>query len=140
MIFVFLLGCWFLQISTYISSKVRVPGWSASIHDWTTACVFYYCRTYRGRVKVFSSPTAKTPGQVEQLERVVQGDCAAPQRLRLGRRRRAGAGGDTAPQHHGYVAQPLQEWPWRERRAGAGRGTALQHHGHVAQPLLQRPV
>jgi hypothetical protein len=37
----------------------------------------------------------RASGQVERIERLVQGDCASPQQLRLGRGLRADAGGDT---------------------------------------------
>ena len=76
----------------------------------------------------------RASGQVEGLERVVQGDCAAPRQLPLGRWRRAGAGRDTAPQHHDCVAQHRRESPGGGRGAGAGRGTAHLHHAHVARP------
>ena len=65
-------------------------------------------------------------GQVGRLERVVQGDCSAPQKLRLGRGRRAGAR-DTAPQHHDFVARP-------QRRAEGGR---WQRHC-ASTPRLRR--
>jgi hypothetical protein len=89
------------------------------------------------------SPVPKRPraaGQVERLERVVQGDCAAPQKLRLGRARRAGSGRGTKPQHHGCVARTWLESPGRGRRVGAGRGTTPEHHGYVARPWRQWPV
>jgi hypothetical protein len=72
------------------------------------------------------------------LERLVQGDCAAPQRLRLGRRRR-GRCGETATQHQGYVAQPGFQWLGRGRRAGSGIGTPPQHHICVDRPQKQSP-
>jgi hypothetical protein len=53
----------------------------------------------------------RTSGQADRLERLVQSDCAAPQKLRLGRGRRAGAGRDTAPEHHTYAARPFTHKP-----------------------------
>ena len=45
-----------------------------------------------GRGLLKHSQSHKASGQVEQLVRMVQGDCAESQQLRLGRWRRAGAG------------------------------------------------
>jgi len=82
--------------------------------------------------------TPEASGQVERLERVVQGDCAAPLQLPLEEWRGAGAGTGTAPRHHAHVARSCRKWPGRG--AGAGRDTAPQHHGYVVQPWLQCPV
>jgi hypothetical protein len=89
----------------------------------------------------------RASGQVERLERAVQGDCAAPQKLRLGRGRRAlaeilrvnttiasldlcdndlGEGGGRA------LAQTL-----RVNTTIASLNTARQHHGYVARPSRQ---
>jgi hypothetical protein len=59
----------------------------------------------------------RTSGQADRLERLVQSDCAAPQKLRLGRGRRAGAGRDTTAQYHAYVARPLT-MAWERAEGG----------------------
>jgi hypothetical protein len=102
-----------------------------------------------------SAAAPRARGQVERLERVVQGDCAASYILPLGRGRRAttltsldlyyndlgeggaGAGRGTARQHQ--VARPPRESPGRGQRACAGRDTARQHHAHVARPWQDSP-
>jgi hypothetical protein len=91
-----------------------------------------------GRRKADAVVQARSGVQFRRLERMVQGDCAAPQKLRLGRGRRAGAGRalrlNTTLTSLDLGFNLLGEVGGRS----LGRTTALRHHAHVAQFFCNR--
>ena len=76
-------------------------------------------------------------GQVERLERVVQGDCVAHRQLlqtRLEGGRRTGDCRGIAREYNSDFASPFLESAGRGRRTGDRRGIAREYNGDFARP------